>query len=194
MVRSRDGGKTWKIVRIADASKFGVNETELVSFSSGRIVALMRSGGDWRICTTSSDDGGVTWQPVERTPMRGLPIRALRLNSGNMLCVYAYRETPGGVRACISYDQGQTWDIDNEIILRNDAIPTHWISPAGPLTVQLKDGSIFSAYSVARVDQFKPNDKATHTDFCVHRERFHCYAVASRYTEDYVRPVPWKKK
>ena len=55
----------------------------------------------------------------------------------------AFGALPFGQRACLSYDGGRTWDIDNEIILRDDA-------PNGdlgyPSTVELAPGELLSIY------------------------------------------------
>ena len=56
---------------------------------------------------------------------------------------YSVRYKPNfGQRACISKDNGKTWDIDNEIIIS---------SPSNrdlgyPASVQLDDGSIYTVY------------------------------------------------
>jgi hypothetical protein len=57
------------------------------------------------------------------------------------------------VRACLSSDNGKTWDIDNEIVIRMDggtpdAQPTKVISKdlGYPVSVQLADGRVFTVY------------------------------------------------
>ena len=129
-----------------------------------------------------------------RTSILGQPLRAIVLKSGNILLTYCYRSVPAGARACISYDRGETWDTENEIILRDDIIATNWISPSGPMSVQLRDGTIFTAFTVVKVVEVRPGDVITSQDFKVHREHYHSYLAGSRYTEDYTRPAPWKKK
>jgi hypothetical protein len=86
-----------------------------------------------------------------RWPMDG---RKLVLHSlGKLLMTYGYRRPPWGIRACLSNDQGKTWDLDNEIILRMDGG-----TPEGqarkvidadlgyPVSVELADGSVFTVY------------------------------------------------
>jgi hypothetical protein len=197
VIRSTDQGKSWETIKIASKPGIELNETEMVSFPNGRVVAMIRTsrgGSSWPIHTTISDDSGLTWRPVMNTKINGYPMRLLLLKSGNILMCYNYRWVPGGTRACISYDKGETWDTGNEIILRDDIIATQWISPAGPMSVQLRDGSIFTAYSVVKVVEVRPGDVIDHQNFKVHREYYHCYMVGNRYTENYVRPVPYKKK
>lgn len=67
-----------------------------------------------------SPDRGKTWQPLIRTPVWGYPQHLLPLRDGRLLMSYGYRRPPYGIRACLSADDGKTWDLDNEIILRQD--------------------------------------------------------------------------
>ena len=52
-------------------------------------------------------------------------------------------EEPFGERACLSRDGGVTWDIENEIVLRDDA-------PNGdlgyPATVEIEPGELLTIY------------------------------------------------
>ena len=194
VLRSSDQGKTWETIQVASIPGTKLNETEMVSFPDGRVVAMIRSddpeGEAYYIYSAISDDAGRTWKPPVRTPILGQPLRALLLKSGNILLTYAYRTVPAGARACISYDRGETWDIENEIRLRDDIIATYWISPSGPMSVQLSDGTIFTAYSVVKIVEIKPGDMITNNDFSVHRKHYHSYLVGNRYTETFVGPVP----
>ena len=198
VIRSTDQGKSWEMMKIASKPGTTLNETVLVGFDDGRVVAMIRSnhhkGDAYYVYSTISNDSGRTWQPVVRTPILGQPLRAILLESGNILLTYCYRAVPGGVRACISYDRGESWDLENEIILRDDVIANNWISGAGARTVQLSDGTIFSAYTILRIDDVRPGDVIGGKDFRVSRHHFHCFVVGSRYTENYVKPTPWKKK
>ena len=140
-----------------------------------------------------SDDSGLTWQPAKRTQMRGSPIGVICLKSGAVLCTYGYRYFPGGIRACLSYDKGETWDIEHEKILRDDIIPGCWISPCGAHSVQLKDGTIFTTFTLQKADKLMEGDTAGGNVFRVTGALdglYHCYLAGCRYTEDYVRPLP----
>jgi len=75
--------------------------------------------------------------------MWGYPAHMLTLQDGRVLCVYGRRRPPFGIRACLSGDDGQSWDIDNELVIRDD-FPN---SDLGyPTSVQLADGTIFTTY------------------------------------------------
>ena len=117
----------------------------LLALPGGRVLALLRTHeeGNYHLYQCHSDDGGRTWSSAQPTPMRGLPPHMLRLQDARLLCVYGCRWAPFGIRACLSNDGGASWDIDNELILRDDF-------PNGdlgyPTSVQRPDGSICTAY------------------------------------------------
>ena len=193
VLRSTDHGKNWHTVRIPASPELSLTETSMVAFPSGRVHMMMRCdvGGDGFIYSTNSDDGGLTWSSAKRTPIRGQPLLLLKLRDGGILCTYCHRSFPGGIRACLSYDEGETYDFEIEKILRDDLIPGPWISPCGPPSIGLGDGTIFTVYTIPKVTQLKPGETADGGLFCV-RPKYHCYVVGSRYTLDYVRPLPGK--
>ena len=66
---------------------------------------------------------------------------------------YGYRRPPYSVRACLSHDNGKTWNIENEIVLRMDGgTPQGQPRKVGdtdlgyPTSIQRDDGSIFTVY------------------------------------------------
>ena len=193
VVRSTDGGRNWKVIKAAAVPGLHLDEPEMIAWPDGRVLLTIRAS-DYHVYTAVSKDGGLTWGKPVKTDIVGQPQRSLLLKDGKVLCTYAYRMLPAGARGCYSYDRGKTWDLENEIILRNDIIPTYWISGMGPRTVQLNDGTLFSAYTIVRVVEEKEGDHITNVDFSVNRARYHCVAVGSRYTENYAQPLPWKRK
>jgi hypothetical protein len=77
------------------------------------------------------------------------------------VCTYGYRRPPSGVRACLSEDGGETWQIEREVVLRDDGgTPTTLRQPPGtgmgdlgyPITCQLEDGTLFTAYYITTPD------------------------------------------
>ena len=161
VARSRDKGKSWTDPVIAAADplgRFSFHETGLLQVPSGKIIGIHRVHqlGEyeygWYLYQTDSHDDGKTWTPPRKLPMWGGPAHLIRLQSGSILCVYGYRRPPFGVRACLSHDDGETWDIANEFIIRADGIDA---DVGYPTSVQLPDGTIFTAWYMSEPDHEK---------------------------------------
>ena len=67
----------------------------------------------------------------------------LRLWDGRLLMTYSHRRETIGIRACFSSDNGNTWDIENEAILQEQAGST---DIGYPHSIQLSNGYIFTVY------------------------------------------------
>ena len=187
VLRSIDKGESFEFIELGGAPGMHLSESCLVRHPGGRIVSMMRGT---EIHRSTSDDGGKTWTAPQPTGMTGAPLHAIALNSGKILCTYARRSHPAGMRAVLSHDAGDTWDVDHEIILRDDSLPSDYIG--GPGSVQLDDDSIFTFYNLVKVVQPKKDDQLAGGPLLLHR-RFHCYIAGSRYTEDYVAPLGRRK-
>ena len=83
------------------------------------------------------------WTPIRQTDMWGYPCHLVRLTDGRILCIYGYRRPPYGIRACISVDQGETWDMARELIIRDDMKNSNL---GYPTAIEQDDGTIFAAY------------------------------------------------
>ncbi len=152
-LRSADDGETWEMVTIAmpvtdpKDGEIGFDETALAEMPDGRIVAMMRPTPDKHgfLYQSDSTDGGKTWSSPVKTPMWGYPAQLLPLRDGRILCCYGYRRAPMGIRACISRDEGRTWDFEHEFILRADGKRSG--SDLGyPLTTEMEDGTLLTLY------------------------------------------------
>lgn len=150
VVRSYDGGGIWgEPATIAQhpEAKLSFEEPALCEVDGGRLLAMIRSGvyrvGYEYLYRAFSDDGGLTWHSLTQTPIWGHPAHLLHLADGRILCTYGYRREPFGVRACLSLDGGHTWDIENEIVLRDDGANTDLGYPS---SAQLPGGDILTAY------------------------------------------------
>ncbi|WP_188503979.1 exo-alpha-sialidase [Parapedobacter pyrenivorans] len=149
-LRSDDDGQTWDCfpmltAGISGLEITGVDETALVQAGNGNIIAIMRSRPTGNLWSSTSTDDGLTWSTPNKTDMRGFPADAIKLNDGRLLCVYGYREYPMGIRAAVSDDNGTTWDVDNEMIIRKDG----QAAPADlgyPMVTELPNGKIFCVY------------------------------------------------
>ena len=153
---SNDGCRTWEPpVMIAASERF--NEPHLAEVSPGELVCILRDGrsrpenfyeGSLHGCR--SLDGGQTWSVPEPTSMPGFPGHLLVLHDGRLLCTYGRRKAPFGIRASLSEDGGRTWQVESEIIIRDD-LPSGWEtggdSDVGyPTTIEYAPGELFCCY------------------------------------------------
>lgn len=165
VIRSFDKGTTWcEPIRImsdengkySQLQGINYNETSLLHLGSGEMVAMVRADADFHtenefmpvggvgdLCVAKSFDGGLSWTNPIHTGIWGQPGSIMKLDNGYLLCTYGYRRLPFGIRCCISKDKGKTWNINDEIIIRDDC-PT-W-DCGYPFTIQLKDGNLFTVY------------------------------------------------
>ena len=147
IIRSRDGGKTW-----GDVSEIAENsdETALLYLPSGKMIAMLRRSipehGRPSLWQSVSEDKGYSWtEPKQVTQPTQIPADLLLLKSGRILLTFGHRTPPCGVRGLISRDEGDSWDYENSIILAAESLVTDCGYPS---SVQLDDGSIFTAYYV----------------------------------------------
>ena len=189
VLRSTDNGDSWQLITQAYDGIHAFNEAELVQLPDGRVLSMIRTFGGgvgplydrgflWQ---TVSDDRGKTWSDPIRTDIWGYPPHLLLTKKGDVLCTYGYRRLPYGIRACFSHDGGKTWDVENEAILRYDALPNGPGPGRGaagdlgyPRTVQLQDGTLLTVYYITL------GDGVTHI-------------AATRWSRDYVGPRHLKR-
>ena len=147
LVRSTDAGRSWgepSTVAYDPENRIGFHEPPMIRLSSGKLLSVMRTNdADGYLYQAFSTDDGWVWQGLKRTAMWGHPCNLLELRSGRILCTYGYRREPFGVRAAISDDEGATWDMENEIVIRDDGLHGDLGYPA---SIQLQDGRILSVY------------------------------------------------
>ncbi|MBS1829058.1 MAG: exo-alpha-sialidase [Acidobacteria bacterium] len=150
LLRSTDSGNSWQYFStIANdpGGKLGhFQEPGLVRMKSGHLLAAMRNDTGY-IWTAKSKDGGKTWSEPKASAMTGHPADLVQLPDGRVLCTYGLREsvhsTPGGIRAAFSSDEGETWDMEHEVILRNDLV--NW-DIGYPESMVMPDGRILTVY------------------------------------------------
>lgn len=154
---SLDQGRTWQMLSEIrplpheQPSKM-FHEPHAVETGDGRIVAQIRyHGSDQCMRQSESSDGGRTWTVMQPTPLAGLPPHVIRLRCGKLLTVYGRRFDACGEYACLSDDEGRTWDVANEIKLAG-----HFNGDLGyPASAELPDGSILTLYYQAE----RPGEK-----------------------------------
>ena len=104
-----------------------------------------------RMIWTRSVDNGLTWSRVQDFGDYAAHYpRVLKLRDGRLLLTYTQRAIfyPLGLRAALSYDDGDTWDLDYDQIVIEGSTP--WGTPSGGgfgNTVQLGDATLVSCYS-----------------------------------------------
>ena len=172
--RSTDLGKTWTCL-CAEIPATGdenarpqmFHEPNCIQLPDGKIVGLVRyHGEDNCMRETVSTDGGRTWTAMANTGMPGLPPHLIRLADGRLVNVYGRRfvqTTTCGEYACISDDNGKTWDMEHEIVLN----PCAFSSDLGyPSSCVLSDGSILTIY-YQRPDESVPKPQLMATKWRV---------------------------
>lgn len=152
---SRDDGRSWQQIAslqtAPDDPITNFHEPHVVECADGKLVTQFRFHymADGRQDNTKSflrqaesTDGGHTWTTLHQVPLLGYPPHLLRLRNGWLLSVYGRRHGAYGEYACISRDNGETWDVDHEIklaaALNGDL--------GYPASTQLADGSILTVF------------------------------------------------
>lgn len=156
---SSDNGRSWKVIAMIEPTPPDemeqFHEPHVVETDDGRLVAQFRfhakpapgekrrDEAECKLRQAESRDGGKTWTRMTPTEIQGYPPHLITLRSGQLLTVYGRRLGPGfGEYACLSDDQGRTWDVANEIKLAG-----HFDNDLGyPASVELVDGSILTVY------------------------------------------------
>ena len=102
-----------------------------------------------------SDDDGATWKRYGKHGTFGafgeMYFRFLPLRDGRLLCTFTVRSMatdgqPMGLRAVVSYDDGQTWDFGHDRLVLGYLTPGSNGGHFGN-TVQLDDGTLVTVYS-----------------------------------------------
>ena len=154
-VLSHDGGDTW-----GEPAEIAADPNREISFEEpavcllpdGTIISMIRSGKPGKYAylhQAFSYDQGKSWVELTETQMWGHPAHVLLLSDGQLLCSYGYRRERYGIRAALSSDGGKTWDIDNEIVLRDDGGSRDL---GYPCSVELPDGEIMTVYYIHTED------------------------------------------
>jgi sialidase-1 len=174
LMRSDDGGSNWEYystLAYDAASIIDYEEPSLLRLKDGRLVSFLRthvnpSGDAKNMVFVVSEDDGFSWTPPKWTNIWGFPAETIALKDGRYLLVYGYRRPPYGVRGIVS-DDGLSWDVKNEFVIREGGVPgnvesdaraahrgrrINWRHPGAyqhigyPSVAQLPDGTIVASY------------------------------------------------
>ena len=113
-----------------------------------------------RMMLCQSTDNGQTWSDLrDFGDYCQMYPRVLRLQDGRLLMTFTQRALlfPIGLRAILSYDDGETWDFSCDQIIINGKTP--WGRHGGGCfgnTIQLKDGTLVSCYSYQETGEGRP--------------------------------------
>jgi len=142
VLRSSDRGQSWEAPLVVSDSP-PLAEPTILGLPSGKVVILSRDEKTGIVHQHDSLDGGLTWLPPRQTPLWGYPAHLLRLSDGRLFAIYGVRRAPFGIRACLSADDGASWDAAGELVIRDD-MPNRNVGY--PTAVELPDGSLLAAY------------------------------------------------
>lgn len=130
IARSSDGGKTWLApIMIPNSSGHSHDETDVTRLSSGRILAFMRPC----MCSSTSDDGGLTWSDAKPVGFEGHAPCFLRTSKGILLVGHRLPNTS----IHYSFDEGETW---------KGPVQLDSFMGAYPGFCELPDGRILAVY------------------------------------------------
>lgn len=144
VLRSTDYGESWVMAEVGSLPDRPLNEPAIVQTASGRLLIVMRTGtGSDHMWQAVSDDGGATWHGLQDTGVKGHPPNLLLLQDGRILLSYGHRHAPLSVRAVVSADGGQSWDLEHIWALREGGGSNDL---GYPRSVQLGDGTVVTIY------------------------------------------------
>lgn len=130
LIRSDDNGENWEYystLAYDAASIIDYEEPALLRLKDGRLVCFLRthvnpSSDAKNLAMVVSEDNGFSWTLPKWTNIWGYPAELISLHDGRYLMIYGYRRPPYGVRGVISED-GLTWDVKNEFVIRAGGVP-----------------------------------------------------------------------
>jgi BNR repeat-like domain len=144
VLRSKDGGRSWSGPVLAAAqSGSEFEEPAMLRLPSGRILMLLRDNLRRRLHRVFSEDEGRSWTAPEALGIEGYPPHLLELPDGSILCSYGWRQPDFAIRATISDDGGETWDIEGTIRIRG-GLPNKDLGY--PCTLIDEKGSLVTIY------------------------------------------------
>ena len=118
---SRDGGVTWKTVRVPDAEGFVGDEWDVLEVEPGRLVGILRNSHprtDGTFWKTESRDGGRTWTVPRPTNVRSLrhpsPAQFVRQGRSPTL-IYADRRMVSVAAVKTTDPEFLRWDLDGRL-------------------------------------------------------------------------------
>ena len=165
LCRSADG-MTWEFAEgVVDWDERAFGEVSAIRLRDGRLLAALRrqipktkgEGYEDTVITESSDNGKNWSTPFVFVNTAEVHVYLTELSDDRILATYSNYHLPFGAYAIISEDGGRTWDRDHPIRLAVSAdLYVGW-----PLTLQLRDQSLLTAYALTAYLKQPPETTAT---------------------------------
>jgi Neuraminidase (sialidase) len=147
VLRSKDGGKTWlpggdiyaDVRKTSPDATGGLAEPATVVLADGRILALLRAGGD-KLYEAWSNDGGLSWETPRPSQLtaHNSPAALWKLDDSPDVLV-TWDDSPTGrdpLTAALSTNGGKTWS-KPRVIVRTGGPQASY-----PSAIQAKDGTM----------------------------------------------------
>lgn len=121
---SHDDGATWDedvmVARHPRAGRYFWDQRIAMHPLSGDHVAMFwthdpAAGRDTDVHIGWAGPDGRAWSEPVSTGLPGQHCQPIALGGDRLLAVYTHRGHPAGIRACLSYDFGRTWDRSSEL-------------------------------------------------------------------------------
>lgn len=143
---SNDDGKTWTDFYEIDK---GINETSILYLGKGELLACARTAENQHMKNYRSNDGGKSWTFIEDVSLlHQIPAALISLNDGRILMCYGARNNQKSIMYRVSDDKGESWTEPNILVVLEDTGDMGY-----PSSVQLKDGTIVTAYYADGITQ-----------------------------------------
>ncbi|WP_280191370.1 sialidase family protein [Delftia sp. PS-11] len=136
VLRSTDQGQSWQ--RIDVPGSLGCVHMNIVAASDGGLLAFFRSRWADHVYRSRSDDGGLTWQAPEPTPLpnNNSSIQALRLADGRLAMIFnASSAADATERRESLYDELD--DASSPSAAQATGRRAFWGAPRAPMTLAL---------------------------------------------------------
>ena len=143
-VTSTDGGHNWTTpLTIAAIPGLEFEEPAIVCLTSGKLLMVIRENVKRKLYQIESLDNGTSWSLPKVLPIEGYPAHLLALKDGRLLLTYGWRIADYGIHGIWSFDEGNTWDVNNIIQVRGE-LPNRNLGY--PSSIADENGNIFTVY------------------------------------------------
>lgn len=153
--------KQWKLIsRIptcAEHPTYFHVEPEVQQLADGRLICMLRienrdyTSPETHVFTLAisfSFDRGYTWTVPRLLDNDGAPGGLLRHSSGAVVCTYGSRKAPYGIKAMLSFNNGESWEKDYPLFTpHEDTVPAGCHDDNGyAKSIELDNGDVFTVF------------------------------------------------